>query len=153
MLAVIRIRGTVEINPKNGKTLELLMLHKPNHLVLVPDSKEMSGMVRKVKDYVTFGEISGDACAVLLEKRGRLLGNKRIDKAFLQKNKFENFAALAKAVIESSKKLKELGIKPVFRLSPPSKGFERAGIKKSFHIGGALGYRKGNINELLEKMV
>ena len=40
-------------------------------------------------------------------------------------------------------------IKPLFRLSPPKKGYE--GIKRSFTNGGALGYRGKEINKLLER--
>ena len=41
----------------------------------------------------------------------------------------------------------------VFHLSPPRKGFERRGIKVLFSSGGALGYRKEKINELIRRMV
>lgn len=43
-------------------------------------------------------------------------------------------------------------LKPVFRLRPPKRGYEREGIKKPYSVGGTLGYRKEAINELLEKM-
>jgi len=153
MLAVIRIRGTLNINPKVKKTLELLMLHKANHLVLLPENKVAQGMIEIVKDYVTFGEIDQTTYSSLLEKRGRILGNKKIAKEFFEKNKLKDFSELAKQVIENNKKLKELGIKPVFRLTPPSKGFERGGIKKAFSIGGVLGNRKADINKLIAKMI
>ena len=42
------------------------------------------------------------------------------------------------------------GFKPVFRMSPPKKGFE--GIKQAFPKG-ALGYRGEKINDLLERMM
>ncbi|MBI2597706.1 MAG: 50S ribosomal protein L30 [Candidatus Diapherotrites archaeon] len=152
MLAVIRIRGTIDIKPSIKKTLELLMLHKANHLVLLPQTNPMTGMVEKAKDYVTFGEIGEKTCAKLLEKRGRLSGGKRLSKKFLEEHKLKDFFELAKTIIAGEKKLADFGIKPVFRLSPPKKGFERAGIKKSFKIGGALGNRNTDINQLIEKM-
>lgn len=43
--------------------------------------------------------------------------------------------------------------KKFFRLNPPRGGFERGGIKKSFNNGGALGYRKAKINDLIRKML
>jgi large subunit ribosomal protein L30 len=59
-----------------------------------------------------------------------------------------------KLLIEKrGKKDKEGKVTNVFRLSPPKKGFERKGIKKSFIIGGALGDRKNKINELIKKMI
>ena len=42
------------------------------------------------------------------------------------------------------------GLKPVFRLHPPRKGYE--GIKRSFKEGGALGYRGEKINHLIRRM-
>ena len=60
----------------------------------------------------------------------------------------------AKAFMSFDAELKEIHeLKPIFRLRPPKKGYEREGIKKPFSVGGALGYRKDKINELLEKMI
>ena len=47
--------------------------------------------------------------------------------------------------------LKESGLKPIFRLSPPRKGYEST--RTPYSKGGSLGYRSENINELLEKMI
>jgi large subunit ribosomal protein L30 len=41
----------------------------------------------------------------------------------------------------------------VFRLNPPRKGFERKGIKKPFHLGGAYGYRGKRIDDLIKRMI
>jgi large subunit ribosomal protein L30 len=38
-------------------------------------------------------------------------------------------------------------------LAPPVKGFGRKGIKKSFSLGGALGYRGDKINDLIKRMI
>ena len=52
------------------------------------------------------------------------------------------------------KSLKDLpGVKSFFKLSPPKGGFEQGGIKKQFASGGAVGYRKEKINELVERML
>ena len=45
------------------------------------------------------------------------------------------------------------GLKQFFKLNPPRSGFERKGIKVPFSLGGALGYRKNNINDLIKRMV
>jgi len=44
-------------------------------------------------------------------------------------------------------------LKPVFRLKPPSKGYDRGGIKQPYTKGGALGYRSEKINDLLKRMI
>ena len=49
--------------------------------------------------------------------------------------------------------MRGFGLKPFLALKPPSKGFERKGIKKSYSIGGALGYRGKAINGLVERML
>ena len=60
---------------------------------------------------------------------------------------------MAKALLEKTATLAKLGVKPVFRLTPPKKGHERKGIKKDYTVGGALGYRASDINKLLLKMI
>ena len=56
--------------------------------------------------------------------------------------------------LEGKKELKDIpGLKRFFRLRPPEKGFERKGIKKTYAVGGVLGYRKDKINELIMRML
>ena len=40
-----------------------------------------------------------------------------------------------------------------FRLHPPRGGFEKGGIKKPFSMGGALGDRKGKMDDLVKRMI
>ena len=148
--AVIRIRGTVNLNPKIKKTLEMLRLFKVNHLVLL--GEEANGMLNTVQNFVTWGEVDEITLAKLLKKRARLPGNARPNKEFLKEKGFASFDELSKALIEGKTKLETIGLKPVLRLSPPKKGHKRAGIKKGYHMGGALGYRAGDINALIKKM-
>lgn len=152
MIAVIRVRGTVNVADKIAFTMDNLRLFKTNHLVLVKEDKSTKKMVEKVKDYTTFGEINEETLSKLLAKRGRLKGNKRLTLDSLKEKKVESFETLAKQLIEGKSTLKELEITPVFRLHPPRKGHKRAGIKKSFVVGGALGNRGEEINALITKM-
>lgn len=55
---VIRIRGTVNISKKIKSGLESLNLTKIHHCIVVPKNKNYEGMIGRVKDYVTWGEIS-----------------------------------------------------------------------------------------------
>lgn len=127
-------------------------MFKTNHLVLINEKKNTEKMLKSVETLITFGELDQPAMEMLLEKRARILGNKRIDAEFLKKHKVASFKELAKSVLEGKAKLFDLGIKPVFRLRAPRKGFERAGIKKSYSVGGAWGYRASDINELIKRM-
>ena len=151
MYAAIRVRGKVNVSPNIKKTLELLRLDRVNHLVLV--RKEQKGMLEKAQSFITFGEIDEKMLALAIEKRGRLEGNKKIGKEFLKEKKIASFEVLAKSIIEGKTKLELVGIKPVLRLGPPKKGYERAGIKKSYSVGGALGYRASDINKLVKRMI
>jgi len=151
MLAAVRVRGWVDITPAIKKTLELLGLDRVNHLALFDESA--MPMLRKAESRITFGEIDAETLALLLEKRGRLPGRKKLDAHFLKDKKFRDFKEAAKALLEKKSTLEQLGIKRVFRLNPPSKGYERAGIKKGFKSGGALGYRASDINALLRRMI
>ncbi len=153
MLAVIRIRGSIRIKKKLNDTMEMLRLFKVNHMVLVPEKKQMKKMVEKVKDYVTFGEINAITLEKALTKRALIKGNKKVSIEFLKEKKVNSFKELAEKIIKEEIKLKDMEIKPVFRLSPPKKGFERAGIKKAFSVGGVLGYRATEINKLINKMI
>ena len=60
---------------------------------------------------------------------------------------------MAKAILadEFKANVKNNGIKPVFRLHPPIKGYE--GNKRSWKNGGALGYRGDAINDLIARML
>jgi large subunit ribosomal protein L30 len=152
VLAAIRIRGELHLRPEVRKTLELLRLHRVNHCVLLEDTPSARGMLKQVEAFVAFGEASQAVIERLLEKRGRLSGKRRLTAEYLKSKKI-SFGDLAKQLAEGKANLEELGIKPVFRLHPPKKGFERQGIKRSFAEGGALGYRADAINDLVARMV
>jgi len=141
MIAVIRIHGGVKIKKKIEETLYRLRLRrKYSCVVLVNPTKEQSGMIKKLKDFVAFGEIDDKIFKELIEKRGQLIDkSKKID---------------AKKIIEEikkGKKYEELNLKPFFRLHPPRKGIES---KKHFGVGkGVLGNNKKEINKLIERML
>ncbi len=150
-LAVVRVRGIVGVSPKVKDTLLKLRLHHKNSCVVVPSIPDRVSMVKRAKDFVTFGEIDEETFSELLIKRGKLASNKPLTDSYL---KSKGGASFVKDFIAGKKTLKDMpGVKPWFRLSPPRKGFERGGIKKPFSIGGALGYRGKKINDLLRRMI
>jgi large subunit ribosomal protein L30 len=159
LLAVIRIKGEVDTSKDERMTMKLLNLDRKNHCSLFLENSALKGMLRKVRHLITWGEINEKTFAKLLKKRARLKGNKRIDEKMLKEMKFNSYEDLAKALMEGKASLRTLGIKKVFRLNSPTKGFERKGIKLPFqnlggkNIGGAYGYRGEKINDLLNKMM
>ncbi|RLJ01522.1 MAG: 50S ribosomal protein L30, partial [Candidatus Aenigmatarchaeota archaeon] len=75
---VVRIKGQQGLHPDVKKTLELLRLHKKFHVVLVRANESMKGMLKKVEHTITYGEAEPDTIALLLERRGRIEGGKRL---------------------------------------------------------------------------
>ncbi|USH00731.1 50S ribosomal protein L30 [Thermococcus argininiproducens] len=151
-LALIRVRGRVNVKRPVKDTLGMLRLHKINHLVIIDETPAYTGMIQKVKDYITWGEITAETLAKLIEKRGRLSGNRRVTEEYVQEKLGMSIKEFAEKVITGEMKLSDLpGLKPVFRMHPPRGGFKSK--KRTFKEGGALGYRGEAINELIERML
>lgn len=154
LLVAIRIRGESRLRTTIADTMDSLHLHHKNYCVLIPVSESMMGMVSKIQDYITFGEIDRATLVELLKIRGRLAANKKVTEEYLKKTANTTFEGLADDLLSGAKKLKDIpGLKPFFRLSPPVKGFERGGIKHPFSTGGVLGYRRDAINALIRRML
>jgi len=151
--AVVRVRGSVGVRGDIADTLKMLRLHRVNHCVIGPNTETYKGMLNKAKDYITYGEIDKDTLVKLILKRGRLPGNKRLNEEKVKELMDLSVEELAEKIVNEEILLKNTPLKPVFRLHPPRKGYDKAGIKKPFSVGGALGYRGAEINTLLEKMM
>ena len=152
MIAAIRVRGRTGIKGKISDTLKMLRLTRINHAVILPDNPSYHGMLVKSKDYITWGEINQETLTQLIEKRGKLPGNKKITPEELkEKGNYPSALKLAQAIIQGKAKLEDVGLKPVFRLHPPRKGYKD--IKMSYQEGGTLGYRGEEITTLIMKMI
>ena len=153
-IAIVRIRGELNIRKGIKDTLNMLRLFNKNYCVIVDNNPNYVGMIKKVKDYVTWGEINKETFELLLKSRGRLAGNKKLTEDYLKDKLKCSFSDFVNDFFNGKRILKDLpGLKQFFRLSPPVRGFERGGIKNPFSLGGALGYRKDNINDLVKRMV
>ena len=149
--AVVRVRGSVNVNPKIKETMKLMKLSRVNHCVIIPENETYTGMLNIIKDYVTWGEIDSETTELLLESSGKSSGNSAFSKEHLKETSFKTMKALAKGLTEGKVVMRDVpGLKPLFRLHPPRKGYE--GIKRSFKVGGALGYRADKIYILLRRM-
>ena len=151
--AVIRVRGQPDVNYDIEYTMKLLGINRVNHCAIIPENDVTKGMLQKIKDYTTYGEIDEATLAKLIRVRGRLEGGEMITDEYLAENTdFKSAEELAKAIIENDYKMKDLEKgKPIFRLHPPVKGYE--GNKRSYKNGGALGYRGEAINALIARML
>lgn len=77
-IAVIRLRGTTGINRGIAETLSRLGLGRINTCLVVSESPELLGMLRKAKDYITWGRVDDAVLKMLLEKRGAQDGKRKI---------------------------------------------------------------------------
>lgn len=152
MMIALRVRGRTGIKKDIADTLDMLRLTRINHAVLLSDDPSHQGMLQKAKDYITWGEIDQETLTQLIEKRGRLPGRERFTpEALAELGDYKSAEELSEALINEKTTLKESGLKPVFRLHPPRKGYNH--IRKSFNEGGTLGYRGEEIITLVRKMI
>jgi large subunit ribosomal protein L30 len=152
-LAVVRVRGTINVKNDIRDTLTMLGLGRVNHCVLIDETPQFMGMVRKVKDYVTWGPIDAETATLLVKERGRLEGRKPVEESMLKgMGDFKTFDDMGKAIAEGQVKWSKMdGTVRVFRLHPPRKGYE--GVKRSYNVGGTLGDRGEGINALIQRMI
>ena len=140
MICIIRIRGEVGLRKDVVETLNRLRLKRKYCCVVIKPDAEKLGMIKKINNFVAYGNINENVFEKLIDKRGQLLDKKKkID---------------AKKIVSGFKEGKifeELGLKPFFRLHPP-----RGGIDSKIHFGkkkGVLGDNKESINRLVERML
>ncbi len=151
-LAVVRIRSGINARGDVKKTLNLLRLTRVNHCVVVDDDPSTLGMIKKAKDYITWGEVDPKTLEYLLRKRGRLSGNRPLTDDFIRsKTEFSGIDGLAAALCAGEIRFEDVpGLKKVFRLHPPRKGYKST--KRPVGDLGDLGYRGRRINELIMRM-
>ncbi len=140
MIAIIRISGIVNRKEEIENTLNRLRLRRKYSCVVLDKTKEIMGMVEKVRSNVAYGEINEKTLEELVEKRAKplsLINSKKIDTKKIVKE------ILDKKTVES------LEIKPFFRLHPPLKGINT----KQHFPKGVLGDNKDKINNLILRML
>jgi len=152
---VVRARSDIKVERSIKETMHHLNLTRVNHAVLVSGRPEMLGMLKKAKDYITWGEASTEMVTALLQQRGRLVGDHPLtDEKVAESTGFKDIASFATAIAQDEAEVKDIpDLKRVFRLHPPrgTKGW--GGIKRSFVVGGALGPRGDAIDALVERML
>jgi len=139
MIIVIRISGKVKIRKDIEETLFRLRLRRKYSCVLIYEKDGNAlGMLEKVKNYVSYGNIEKETLVKLIEKRAVRADKKEIKDA----------DKIAES-LEKGKTLEELELKPFFRLNSPKGGLKSS--KKSYPKG-VLGNNK-EINKLLGRML
>lgn len=68
-IAAIRVRGDVCISKSIRDTLDMIHLHKRNFCAVYEKTPQTMGMLDKVKDHITWGEIDDETLKILNDKR------------------------------------------------------------------------------------
>jgi len=158
--AIVRIRGQVNCPYDVEYTLKLLRLHRKYHCVLYPASMPgLEGMLKKVKDWVTWGEVNRDTLIQLLYARGRASRNRKLTDEYVDEKLGHlgirgGIPALADAILYGKVMLHKIDniVKPVFRLHPPRRGF-KGSVRRLYEQNGETGYRGIAINDLIKRML
>lgn len=154
MKALVQLRGEVDMSQDVADTLDMLNIHNVNHCALIPETDTYRGMVTKVNDYVAHGTPSVEVVETLLSKRAEPLkgSSADVDEEWLAENTdYDDFAALAEALVAEETTLRDQGLSPTLRLHPPRGGHD--GLKHSATEGGQLGkHDPETIDQLLEAM-
>ncbi len=149
--AVLRLRSSVNIDRRREDTLGLLRLNRVNHCTIVQQSPEIKGMLHKVKDIVTWGEIEPEVLSKLLRTRSNIEGG-LTDEIVADGTIYSTVDEFSHAVVSGIEEITIIDdLVNLFRMHPP-KGGHRS-IKKPYNTGGSLGYCGKEINTLLERMI
>jgi large subunit ribosomal protein L30 len=152
-IVVVKIRGTISAQREARETLDLLHLGHTNHAVLIDTRPAYKGMLQRVNSYVTYGEPTKETIIMMITKRARLAGDKKLNEEYIQKVGYKSINDLAEAIINCKVQFQKLpDVQPCFRLHPPSKGY-KGKTKRGFKAGGEAGYRGEAINQLIQRMV
>ena len=152
LLAIVRIRSGINRDRETLDALKLLRLGRINTAVLLRASPSQDGQIMKIKDVACWGPIEKGALIRLLVRRGRLVGDRRLTEGDLKKEMgYSSVEALAEDLLLNKVQLTSVrGLKPFFRLMPPS---TRASRKRSSSDRGLLGDLGKGINAVLMKML
>ncbi len=131
LVAIVRIRGRVNVRHDISETLKRLRLNRVNNCTVVKLTPDYYGMLKNCESYVTYGEVSKETLERLV--------------------KSSNMKISANDIIEGKYDLKELKKNLPFRLHPPRHGYKST--KRSVNEGGSLGYMGSKINLLIARMV
>lgn len=144
MIIAIRISGLVEVPEKTQETLFRLRLRRKYSAVLLKPTPENLKLLRKIRNYIAYGDINNQTLVLLLENRARSNEKKKMNSKVIA-------GQLENKPNEPNKLLQSIGIKPFFRLHPP-----RNGIDSKIHFPikkGVLGDNKEKINDLVRRMI
>src|SRR3972149_4733270 len=70
MLAILRVRGRIGVREDAKITMHMTGFEKKHSLAIIAPTPSVMGMVKRSKDYLTWGEVSQKTVDLLKEKKG-----------------------------------------------------------------------------------
>lgn len=138
-LLVVNMRGTINISSRVKQTLNEFHLTGRFRSALIPDNAVNQGMLRVVKDRVSWCKIGQEDIAKLLQSRAKKEGSRNLTSDDFRQLGYPDIMELAKAIEEGKISLQESSsIRPFFTLNSPKGGFKRS-IRRLYAQGGILG--------------
>lgn len=153
---VVRMKGTVNVPSWAQLTLENLHLDKKFRATLVPENKQTLGMLRKIKDIVSWTSVDEGFVKEFIEKKGRVSATRLIS-ASSTDEKVEttpklNLNNIVSSILKNEEYLSKIsGIKPWFALNPPKGGFKKKS-KLQHSQNGILGENR-ELVDLVKRMM
>ena len=68
----VNLDSFVMVKREIKDTFKMLRLYKKNSCQIVSNTKQIEGMIFKLKDHITWGEISKETLELLLKERGKV---------------------------------------------------------------------------------
>jgi large subunit ribosomal protein L30 len=177
---VVRMKGTVNVPRWANLTLERLHLDKKFRATIIPENEQSLGMLRKIKEWVSWSSVDDSFIREFIEKKGRISASRLVmattatgttdamgdnnnsssgsdskgDIGGNGSSKSQNvdLDKVASTISQNQLYLSKIpGIKPWFALSPPKGGFRKKS-KRSYSQNGILGENKELIS-LVKRMM
>jgi large subunit ribosomal protein L30 len=166
---VVRMKGTVNVPRWANLTLENLHLNKKFRATIIPENEQTLGMLRKIKELVSWSSVDDAFIKEFIEKKARTSASKLAtaptttiangmnnnDTESTIEDKTHQNIDLSMVITTISKNQTYLskisGIKPWFALNPPKGGFRKKS-KRSYSQNGILGENKELIT-LVKRMM
>lgn len=174
---VVRMKGTVNVPRWANLTLGSLHLDKKFRATIIPENEQSLGMLRKIKEWVSWSSVDDSFIREFIEKKGRISASRLVmattatgttdamgdssgdgSKGDIggndssQKSQDVDLDKVATTISQNQLYLSKIpGIKPWFALSPPKGGFRKKS-KRSYSQNGILGENKELIS-LVKRMM
>ncbi len=71
LICVVRVRGSRGIRRDIEQSLRNINLTRVNHMIFLPYTPALKGVLQKIKDYATWGEIDEKVYKKIVEKYGK----------------------------------------------------------------------------------